>query len=278
MIYCYPINQRNLFTFAYDLNSAIFLVALCYQSHILYKDPSNFKLPVFPEMFKLVSSFQGAGGYPGGYIIESPTTAIIVFRGSATSEDFVKDIQFIRVPYKLVPNAGWVHAGFYDIYTKNRENQSGPRDVIFKSLATINPSKTLYITGHSLGGALATLCTLDVAVNTPFKQPIIYTFGSPRVGESQFVSTFDKQINTSVRIVNYYDYIPSLPPDAGYMDVKGKFEIKVNTGGLDTNHFITTAYFPGLSKLAPDYAATLCNKNLPGFCPTNIKTFYLLYV
>ena len=75
---------------------------------------------------------------------------------------------------------------------------------------------TLYITGHSLGAAVATLAALDVAVNTPFKQPIIYTIASPRAGDPNFANRFDSALVTSTiwswRVVNMFDLVPLLPP------------------------------------------------------------------
>lgn len=56
------------------------------------------------------------------------------------------------------------HRGFTDIY-------ASARDAILSLLGTLSPEKTLYVTGHSLGGALATLCALDVAANSAFTTP-----------------------------------------------------------------------------------------------------------
>ncbi len=40
---------------------------------------------------------------------------------------------------------------------------------------------TIYLTGHSLGAALATLCAVDVTVRMPGLDVIMYNFGSPKV-------------------------------------------------------------------------------------------------
>lgn len=48
-----------------------------------------------------------------------------------------------------------------------------------------NPDAEILITGHSLGGALATLCFLDLQLTlgpAPFAP--VYIFGAPRVGSS----------------------------------------------------------------------------------------------
>ncbi|KAJ1372520.1 hypothetical protein KIN20_034696 [Parelaphostrongylus tenuis] len=57
-------------------------------------------------------------------------------------------------------------------------------------------------TGHSLGGALATLAAARIARNYwRGDQITIYTFGQPRVGDVEFALSFDKMIKESYRVV-----------------------------------------------------------------------------
>jgi hypothetical protein len=50
----------------------------------------------------------------------------------------------------------------------------------------------LYVVGHSLGGAVATLCAYDVACRRPEYNPVLVTFGSPAVGDIDFAIGFNK--------------------------------------------------------------------------------------
>ena len=59
-------------------------------------------------------------------------------------------------------------------------------------LAFPRPVSSVTICGHSVGGALATLLALDVAANTVFNDPAVYTYGSPRTGDSLLASTYDR--------------------------------------------------------------------------------------
>ena len=52
----------------------------------------------------------------------------------------------------------------------------------------------LYIVGHSLGGAVATLCAYDIACLTPHFNPVLVTFGSPPVGNIDFAIDFNKMM------------------------------------------------------------------------------------
>ena len=63
-----------------------------------------------------------------------------------------------------------------------------------------------------LGGALAALCALDVQYNFPEKDVSCYTYGSPKVGNSDFRQSYDKRVPKTYRFVNSADTVPSLPP------------------------------------------------------------------
>src|SRR5208283_4495565 len=81
------------------------------------------------------------------------------------------------------------------------------------------------ICGHSLGGAIATLLALDVAANTNFKDPAVYTFASPRTGDQVFVNTYDHWVPDTVRIANRMDLVPKLPLPPLYAHVLGLEEL-----------------------------------------------------
>ena len=70
----------------------------------------------------------------------------------------------------------------------------------------------LLATGHSLGGALATLHILDARINTAFAQYGLYTFASPKVGDIAFRNYYKLQVASSFRFVNLFDVVPLLPP------------------------------------------------------------------
>jgi triacylglycerol lipase len=79
--------------------------------------------------------------------------------------------------------------------------------------------QAIYVTGHSLGGALATLAGKVLATGGEegdnFKPEIIITFGAPRVGDQRFTSTYGLKL---LRFVHNEDIIPHVPPLANYED------------------------------------------------------------
>ena len=69
----------------------------------------------------------------------------------------------------------------------------------------------LIVTGHSLGGALAILCTADLK-NLFGNVDLTYTFGQPRVGNDAFASWFQAVHPNVYRLIDYADVVPHLPP------------------------------------------------------------------
>jgi len=71
------------------------------------------------------------------------------------------------------------------------------------------PALHIYVTGHSLGAAIATLAAADLYQLTP--DISLYTYGSPRVGDETFAKYFDKIVPDSFRVVAHQDFVPKVP-------------------------------------------------------------------
>ncbi len=76
----------------------------------------------------------------------------------------------------------------------------------------------IYVTGHSLGGALAILATLDIKMQFPGTRVAMYNFGSPRVGDPLFAHIYDESVRNSYRVVHDGDRSPEQPHE-GYQHV-----------------------------------------------------------
>jgi hypothetical protein len=98
-----------------------------------------------------------------------------------------------------------VHKGFYHSYLTIARQIN----LAAKSLLANCQNCHIYITGHSLGGAIATLAAADLYSLTP--DLTLYTFGSPRVGDLQFATYFDKIVPDTYRIVHNQDLVPHIP-------------------------------------------------------------------
>lgn len=141
------------------------------------------------------------------YIFWNDTTAVIAYTGTVYVSEWRSDFEFQQVPPVKLNNyqAGTlVHKGFYDIYLNVR---TALMDWWNKHSSTIT---TLYVTGHSLGGGLCTLCAYDFQ-GLP-ETLVHYSFASPRTGNSTFAVAFNGLVENTVRVNNTEDLIPQLPP------------------------------------------------------------------
>lgn len=134
------------------------------------------------------------------FIASVADTALVVFRGSESVGDWLAnfDIQSTTRPY------GLLHRGFFRAF-------EDVQDQILQALSTLN-SKRVIVTGHSLGGAIATVFAAEAPANLPIKW--IYTYGQPCVGigNDYTAALTDRYGKTLVRFVNDDDIVPRLPP------------------------------------------------------------------
>ena len=76
-----------------------------------------------------------------------------------------------------------------------------------------NPSYSVWVTEHSLGGALASLASTLIMFEgkTPKDNLMLYTFGQPRVGNYDYALTHDGLVPLSFRVTHYRDIVVHLP-------------------------------------------------------------------
>lgn len=126
--------------------------------------------------------------------------AVLIFRGTEATS--IKDIRTdTRARLVTSTSNGLVHEGFQEAFNSIKEtiNQRLKSDVL--------KGKPLYVAGHSLGGALATIATRDL--KPPVKIAACYTFGSPRVGNENWINRIKSPV---YRLVNAADSVTMLPP------------------------------------------------------------------
>jgi hypothetical protein len=76
------------------------------------------------------------------------------------------------------------------------------------------PAKAIFVTGHSLGGALAVLTAQAIKATPEAKLAAVYTFGMPRVGDAQFAEPYDTSIgDVTYRLVHGEDMVPTVAPE-----------------------------------------------------------------
>jgi predicted lipase len=147
--------------------------------------------------------FQGLVGYN-----KDRNEVIVAFRGSMDISNWIDNLTFIKKkPYVQYPDVR-VHQGFYWVY-QSVEKQVVPA---VKALLAAHPTASVMVTGHSLGGAVAALCSFDLALIHEIPVAMVYTFGEPRVGNANFSALINQAISGYFRVTHFRDVVPHLPP------------------------------------------------------------------
>ena len=171
-------------------------------------------------------------------------TLIVTCRGTESTQDIWSDLQFWQDTlydvyyhnnynnYRNLYKKPCLHTGFYNQYNTLKyiiykhiheylyQVKEGNR--IRKLNNKIIPR--VIFTGHSLGGALATIAATCMSVQFMEHTNLViecHTFGSPRVGNKSFVDIFNRFVHVSNRYVNDLDPVPMIPRFPGFYHVKG---------------------------------------------------------
>ncbi|WP_051906601.1 lipase family protein [Methylomarinum vadi] len=179
---------------------------LCNLSHLAYYDESD-ALPILQRMQLTLEAFiddrqeQDSFGKlikdTQAYIVANDDAVILTFRG--TEPDQFKDVLADAYLHPLeFPGKGKVHGGFYGALS----GDCWERIVSVLQRPHLQ-TKMLWITGHSLGAALATVAAAHLNPHG------LYTFASPRVGDSVFCASFAG--SNSQRFVNCSDLVTRVP-------------------------------------------------------------------
>ena len=148
--------------------------------------------------FKTVKTFDNKGTQ--AMLIENKEYMVLAFRGTET--DSLDDIKAdARANIRKCETYGMIHSGFYFAYQAIR------MDLEQTLQQAPYCDKPLYITGHSLGGAIATVATKFIYHKGGLAA--CYTFGSPRVGNDDWINNIKTPIH---RLVNAADCVTMLPP------------------------------------------------------------------
>lgn len=154
------------------------------------------------------------------FIAGNEAVLILAFRGTTNLTDWMTDadIDLVGGP------GGRVHEGFNvalnvvwrEIWSVIREQRTG---------------RALWVTGHSLGAALATLAVAKLRLEKDEPVNGLYTFGSPRAGDRDFARAFDADFERQTfRYVNNNDIVTRVPFRALHYSHVGTFKYFNNRG------------------------------------------------
>jgi predicted lipase len=141
---------------------------------------------------------------------------IITGQGTMSLRDWSIDFQIWKSKATFLGDTQ-VHSGFLKAYNSIKIEI---HNEITKYMINNKEIPRIICTGHSLFGAIATICALDCALQ--YDIPIhCVTFGSPRVGGKQFVKLFNNLVDVSYRCIRHKDPITYTPLPIRFKHVRG---------------------------------------------------------
>lgn len=144
---------------------------------------------------------------------------IIAFEGSDGKNDWKHNFKFMKtVPDFVQMGKGVkIHRGFDAEY---KEACYIIHNELIKE--KYKDFEKILVTGHSLGGALATLCAVDLAITYPYCEVVMISEGAPRVGNLRFKKFYHEVVFESIRVVNDLDTVCKAPPSWMFYKHVGK--------------------------------------------------------
>ncbi|KAL3812824.1 hypothetical protein ACJIZ3_014092 [Penstemon smallii] len=146
---------------------------------------------------------------------------VIAFRGTQerSIQNWVEDLYWkqLDINYPGVDDA-MVHHGFYSAY-HNTSLRPGVLSAVQKAKEIFGNTKII-VTGHSMGGAMAAFCGLDLRLTLGDHHVQVMTFGQPRIGNAAFATYYNQLVPNTIRVTNGHDIVPHLPPYYYYFPQK----------------------------------------------------------
>ncbi|CAD5206357.1 unnamed protein product [Bursaphelenchus okinawaensis] len=147
------------------------------------------------------------------YIAYNETIVVTAVRGTQTRLQLITElVETMSAPKKSFPSGGSVQRYFYIALKTIWKQGFGQK---LSNLTKTLPKAHFLFTGHSLGGALASLTSSLFAHNhnrtiTSDRISLI-TFGQPRVGNMDYATGHDELVPRSWRLIHRYDIVAHLP-------------------------------------------------------------------
>jgi len=203
------------------------------------------------EGYAVVSSGNGQSDSDrdAAYLWLSGKEVIIAFRGTlpynpnatdpATQalalQDWINDADFAP---EADPDFGPVHAGFlasFDNLWPGIQQQLQA----WQAAGKLGASSTVYVTGHSKGGALAELAALKLTADKLLPVTEVDTFGAPRVGGAVFAAKYAAAGIRDQRYENQDDVVPHVPLNEMELALLPLFQKVLTLSGKSSGDYVS---------------------------------------
>ncbi|KAK9808596.1 hypothetical protein WJX72_000227 [[Myrmecia] bisecta] len=140
---------------------------------------------------------------------------IVSFRGTEPT-NLINLRSSGRISMSWREDMGRIHDGFYSSLFYESPDGGSLFNTLVDEMRRVSEGRQIFLTGHSLGGALANLFALGLQLRHPdLGERIggIYSFGAPRMGDSAFADAYtNANPGKTFRMVYASDIIPKVPP------------------------------------------------------------------
>jgi hypothetical protein len=216
---CHKLSQRTYyFKMILPRAASAILGATALLSNYSYDDPySN----IFSDVTTIPKTYNGPYKVVWGpvemngtltYVAKGADGSLaIANRGTDNSKDIIYDLEIAPTPWIYPSNwNGQVTTGMNDAFNdviSGRDPSTGT--TLGQFLSNFNGNPTLYVTGHSMGGAVANLVAAYVNNQLPAYNVQPITFAAPTVTDQNFAIGWNKVFgNTAVAVTNGQDVVP----------------------------------------------------------------------
>ena len=180
------------------------------------------------------------------YILTAENYTIISFRGTEVYKK--RNAGLEQMLYDLTTDADSIFTKSYDgkglIHKGFNKSLNNIWDELFQYISSQSNNHNIWITGHSLGGALATI-SADRLQKKGIKVQGIYTFGSPRVGNIDFKNNFKV---SHYRVVNHNDIVSQVPLNEFHLFEKEYYTFQNESNKTEIN-WLTRLVYVHIGKL-----------------------------
>ncbi|HAG82274.1 MAG TPA: hypothetical protein DCL61_14170 [Cyanobacteria bacterium UBA12227] len=282
----------------YDPNNALLLAQLCLESYKREKvEKLGGRCETNDEWWERVKEEAAAWGFDSEHVycfnnkgsqailLADAEKIIVAFRGSEERSDW--DINLNRLEDKVFKGRFKVslHSGFITYLLNIWQPYNDPKGTIeSKGIKAIikqemkESPKSLWFTGHSLGGAVATLAAAAciLAEDPPLEVSGVYTFGQPRVGDSRFADLYNSRLKSKTfRFVNNNDIVTRVPTWAPYFFFSHVGQLKYLTQDGDIVELEKLNLWQKLTDTFKGIAEDIFEKGLDSVTDHSMSTGYI---
>jgi hypothetical protein len=158
---------------------------------------------------------------------------VLSIRGSKSESNWRTNKMFTLVKWPEICSGCRAHRGFHQAY------QAAKQQIVTQLKAAVGkyPDYQLIVTGHSLGGAMATMIATSLRKESELKdigqKAHLYTYGAPKVGNPALMKEIESRNHQNYRVTKGSDPVPHVPIDFGlafdFHQFYPQYHIKTNT-------------------------------------------------